>query len=84
MKSSTTEVVDITDDKEIVVHVSNYKLELEGVPQAQARPRLGKYGFYNPGSKDVATLKAKIKGGISNPPIFSSSQPVVVNVYWME
>ena len=40
------EVVDITDDDMKV----SYRLELEGVPNAQERPRMGRGGFYNPNS----------------------------------
>ena len=36
--------------------------------------------FYTPGKKDMAALKAKIKGGINSVPIFGSNQPVVVNI----
>ena len=78
MSSKTTEVVDITN--EFVVVDVIYNLTLEGVPKPQARPRLGKCGFYNPGSKDAAALKTRIKGGISNPPIFGSNEPVTVNI----
>ena len=69
--SKVIEVVDITTDKSVAVNVS-YKLELEGVPKPQARPRLGKYGFYNPRSKDMTAFKARIKDGIPSLPVFSS------------
>jgi len=69
------EVVDITGDTMTV----GYRLELEGVPNAQARPRIGKYGFYNPNSKAKAAFKAMIKGGISAP-IFKEGQPVAVEI----
>ena len=58
-----------------------HKLTLEGTPKPQAHPRLGRNGFFcTPGKKDMAALKAKIKGGINNVPIFGSNQPVVVNI----
>ena len=73
-------MVDITNGSDVVVKVS-YNLILEGTPKPQARPRLGRNGFfYTPGKKHMATLKAKIKGGINNILIFGSNQPVVVNI----
>ena len=71
--SKAVEVVDLTGD-------DGFRLELEGIPSSQARPRLGKYGFYNPNSREKTAFKAKIRGGISNTPIFPSTQPVVVNI----
>ena len=78
--SKVIEVVNITNGSDVVVEMS-YNLILEGTPKPQARPRLGRNGFfYTPGKKHMATLKAKIKGGINNIPIFGSNQPVVVNI----
>ena len=78
--SKAIEVVNITNGSDVVVEMS-YNLTLEGIPKPQARPRLGGNGFfYTPGKKDMAALKAKIKGGISSVPIFGSNQPVVVNI----
>lgn len=76
--SKAIEVVDTTGDS-VAVNVS-YRLELEGVPNSQARPRLGKYGFYNPNSRAKTAFKARFKSGISNVPIFDSDQPVVVKI----
>ena len=45
--SKAIEVVDITDEKSVAVNVS-YKLELKGIPKPQARPRLGRNGFFTP------------------------------------
>ena len=78
--SKTTEVVDITGDEDVVVNVS-YKMELEGVPKSQARPRLGRNGFfYNPRNKDMAAFKARIKSRVRNVPIFGCNVPIVVKV----
>ena len=78
--SKAIEVVDITNGGDVVVEMS-YNLTLEGTPKPQARPRLGRNGFFHtPGKKEMATLKAKIKGGINRVPIFGSNQPVVVNI----
>ena len=78
--SKAIEVVNITNGSDVVVEMS-YNLTLGGTPKPQARPRLGRNGFvYAPGKKDMAALKAKIKGGINNIPIFGSNQPVVVNI----
>ena len=75
--SKAVEVVDIANGSDVVVEMS-YNLTLEGTPKPQARPRLGRNGFfYTPGKKDMAALKAKIKGGIKKVPIFGSNQPVV-------
>ena len=72
--SKAIEVVNITNGSDVVVEMS-YNLTLEGTPKPQARPRLGRNGFfYTPGKKDMAVLKAKIKGGINNVPIFGSNQ----------
>lgn len=69
------EVVDITDDSEVR---TSFKLELEGVPNAQARPRIGKYGFYNPNSRAKKTFKATVKSGISN--VIFEEGPVSVKI----
>ena len=70
--SKAIEVVDITNGGDVVVEM-NYNLTLEGTPKPQARPRLGRNGFfYTPGKKDMTALKAKIKGEINNIPIFGS------------
>ena len=53
---------------------------MEGVPKPQARPRLGKYRFYNPRSKDKAAFKAKIKDRLPNIPAFGTGEPVVANI----
>ena len=65
MGSKTVEVVDIIGDDN-VVDVS-YKLELEGDPKSQARPRRGRNGFfYNPRNKDMDSFGAKIGDGLSS------------------
>ena len=51
------EVVDITDDSDIK---ASYRLQLEGIPNAQARPILGIGGFYNPNSKAKTAFKANV------------------------
>ena len=57
-----------------------YRLELKGVPVAQARPRRGNGGdFYNPNCRAMAAFKAAIKGGISISPIFGV-EPIAVNI----
>lgn len=76
--SKVIEVVDVTDES-VVANVS-YRLEQDGVPKTQARPRLGRGGFYNPNSKDMSAFRARIKGGIPHPPIFGVNQPVAVNI----
>ena len=59
--SKVIEVVNITNGSDVVVEMS-YNLTLEGTPKPQARPRLGRNGFFHtPGKKDMAALKAKIK-----------------------
>ena len=78
--SKVIEVVNITNGSDVVVEMS-HNLTLGGTPEPQARPRLGRNGFFHtPGKKDMAALKAKIKGGIKNIPVFGSNQPVVVNI----
>lgn len=78
MFSSVTEVADVTDDD--VVANTSHKLELDGAPNAQERPRIGKCGFCNPNSKAKAAFRAKIKEGISDNPIFKEWQPVAVEI----
>ena len=74
------EVVNVTNGSDVAVEMS-YSLALKGTPKPQACPRLGRNGFfYTPGKKDMATLKAKIKGGINSVPVFGPNQPVVVNI----
>ena len=78
--SKAIEVVNITNGSDVAVEMS-HNLTLEGTPKPQARPRLGRNGFFHtPGKKDMAALKAKIKGGMNSVPIFDSNQPVVVNI----
>ena len=78
--SKVIEVVNITNGSDIVVEMS-YNLTLEGTLKPQTHPRLGRNGvFHIPGKKDMAALKAKIKGGINNIPILGSNQPVVVDI----
>ena len=58
--SKAVEVVDITNDRSITVNMtSGCKLELEGIPKSQARPRRDKGGaFHNPNGKDEAAFNA--------------------------
>ncbi|KAL7573106.1 hypothetical protein ACA910_018787 [Epithemia clementina (nom. ined.)] len=77
--SKAVEVVDITNN-DVTVGIG-YKMESEGVPKAQTRPRLGRNGFFcDPRNKDMVIFKAKIKDGIAKVLIFDSEQPVVVNI----
>ena len=71
-----TEVVDLIGDVETV-----YKLELEGVPNAQARPRRGVQGcFYNPNKKAKEAFKQVINRGMADTPIFKEGLPVAVEI----
>ena len=66
--SKAIEVVNITNGSDVVVEMS-HNLTLEGTPKPEARRRLGRNGFFcTPGKKDMAALKAKIKGGTNNVP----------------
>ena len=69
MFSKVIEVVDVDNG---VTGVS-CKLDMEGVPKSQARPRLGRWGFCNPNSKAKAAFKEKIETGILKIPIFNST-----------
>ena len=78
--SKAIEVVNITNGSDVAVEMS-YNFTLEETPKPQARPRLGRNGFFHtPVKKHMAALKAKIKGGTNNVPVFGSNQPVVVNI----
>jgi len=71
------EVVDIADDSAVRV---SCKLELEGVPNAQAGPRIGKCGFCKPNSKAKTGFKAIVKSGASDTPTFEEGQLVAVKI----
>ena len=76
--TQTVEVVDITDHD--VVVDTTYKLDVVGVPMAQARPRRGRNGsFYNPKNKDMACFKAEIEDGVKGL-VFNADQPVAVDM----
>ena len=73
--SKVVEMVDLTGQ---VPNISkSYRLEIDGVPKPQARPRLGRYGFYNPRSKELAEFKSRVKEEVGCT-IFSREQPVSV------
>lgn len=62
-----------------MVVASTYRLEVDGVPQAQARPRIGRHGFYNP----KKAFKARVKPGVQGGPLFGPGQPIVVAIQFM-
>ena len=76
--TQTVEVVDIADH-DVVVNTT-CKLEVAGVPMAQARPRRGRNGsFYNPKNKDMACFKAEIGDRVDGL-VFNADQPVAVDM----
>ena len=71
------EVVDITGDEVR----SGCKLEVDGAPMPQSRPRLGRNGFFcNPRNSDAESFKAEIRSEITEPPVFKCGEPVVVSI----
>lgn len=77
MSSRVVEVVDITDGDNVTVA---HRLEVDGVPKAQARARLGRHGFYNPKSKEMKAFKARVRTGFRDGPLFGPDEPIVVSV----
>ena len=70
-------VLNITNSRNVAVEMVSCNLTSIG----RNSQTLGRNGFFcTPGKKDMAALKAKIKGGINSVPIFGSNQPVVVNI----
>lgn len=61
--------------------METWKLEVEGVPNAQGRPRIGKGGgFYNPNSRAQKAFKTVVKGNVDGAPVFGEGQPVAVDI----